>query len=137
MAADGAGTDDLPITREQWRALRRIRRLQLVSTAMFAAGLAGGLIALVTIICQFSTPAAKESLYLQLADLPGWAMMCAAWAGWAIASGLLGRTLCPRCGHVFFPRRYTVRSKRAVATGNPSQESAHSGCKVHTAATAD
>jgi hypothetical protein len=103
MTSDASAAGDSPVTREEWRALRRIRRLQLISTLSFAGAFAGLLIQVAGLMREFGTTAQTGRLHeMPLVDFGGFAIFCAALACDGIVGGILGRTICPRCGHEYF-----------------------------------
>jgi hypothetical protein len=122
--ADVTSANESPITREQWRALRRIRRLQMASTLFFAAVFAGLLLQVVAIMREFMITAETGRNYYSIWEWIWMGVWAAALAGEAIVRGLLDRTICPSCGHEFFrvllhappeTRRVPLRKTSALA----------------------
>jgi hypothetical protein len=115
MAVDGADAADSPITRPQWRALRRIRRLQMASALLFAALFAGLLLQVVTIMQAGMVTAEAGRNYYSIWESIWTAVWALALAGEAIVRGLLDRIICPKCGHEFFrvPLHAPVETRRA------------------------
>jgi hypothetical protein len=115
MAIDDAYADGSPIARQEWRALRRIRRLQMASTLLFAAVFAGLLLQVVTIVQAGMVTAEAGRNYYSIWEWIWMGVWAMALAGEAIVRGLLDRIICPKCGHEFFrvSPRAPIETRRA------------------------
>jgi hypothetical protein len=123
MAGDGADTGDSPVTREQWRALRRIRRLRLISQCSWVTyGL--WLASLVPIIqLELIGPGliTRQTTISHIEFvLIGALIATAATACEGIVGVVLQHSLCPRCHHEFFDPHHSRRhaEMREVANGS-------------------
>jgi hypothetical protein len=114
MAVDGADAADSPITREEWRALRRIRRLHLIrlwSWVTFYLWLASFL-PLLQLELVPHKPITWQTAKFQLElTLVGVMIVTAASACEGIVGVVLEHSRCPRCRHEFFdPHRSRRRA---------------------------
>jgi hypothetical protein len=135
MSTDAPRAYESALNRDEWRALRRIRNLQLVALCASVCAFAGILVCIGAQLLDFKTMALTGRAYLfSSSDLISWiglAVFILGNAGFVIAVGALDRSLCPRCHRKFFGRpegpksAQTARRQMKRLTGYWSQRCAN------------
>jgi ribosomal protein S27AE len=102
MGTETSETGDSPMTPEQRRSLRRIRRVQVgyrLSLLAILVGLAFGVFAIMT---EGIIASRNQALPSAIYEYGGWVVMWAALAVGGLLNHLLKRAKCPRCGREYF-----------------------------------
>jgi hypothetical protein len=126
MAVDGADATDSPITRQEWRALRRIRRLHLIrlwSWVTFALWLASFLPLLQLELVPHKPITWQTAKFQTELTLAGVMIATAATACEGIVGVVLEHSRCPRCHHEFYDphrsRRRALANEREYEIETP------------------
>ncbi|MGB0060344.1 hypothetical protein [Candidatus Binatus sp.] len=124
MPTDAPRTRGSALTHDEWRALRRIRMLQLVALCGALCSFAGFLVYFVAEVFDFKVMALTGSAYAwSETELVAWIGLGVSVLGGgalAIVISMLDRSSCPQCGRPFFGRPAASGLKSAHPTQRDS-----------------